>query len=57
MKTKRDEAMHRYNEAKKSVYIGTLFKGTTIPNYVKEYNLEERQKKEQRRLAAIKIQK
>jgi hypothetical protein len=48
--------MNRYNEAKKSVHIGTLFKGTTVQNFVKEYNLDERQKKEQRRLAAIKIQ-
>ncbi len=49
--------MDKFNEVKKSVHIGTLFKGTTIQNYVKEFNLEERQKREQRRLAAIKIQK
>ena len=31
--------------------------GTTVQNYVKEFNLEERARKEKQRLAAIKIKK
>ena len=49
--------MSKYNEAKNAVHIPTIFKGTTIQNYVKEYNLEERLKREEQRKAAVKIQK
>lgn len=56
-KLKRTEAFNKYNEAKNSVHIPTIFKGTTVQNYVKEYNLEERAKREQQRIAAVKIQK
>ena len=55
-KIKRNEAFSKYNEAKHAVHIPTIFKGTTIQNYVKEYNLEERQKREEQRKAAVKIQ-
>lgn len=46
----------KFQEAKKSVHIPSIFKGTTIQNYVKEFNLEERARRERQRLAAIKIQ-
>lgn len=54
---KRDEAFNKYNEAKKSVHIPTIFKGTTIQNYVKDFNLEERRRREEQKIAAVKIQK
>lgn len=46
----------KLNEAKKSVHVPSIFRGTTIKNYVKEFNLEERARRERQRLAAIKIQ-
>lgn len=46
----------KFNEAKRSVHIPTIFKGTTVQNYVKELNSEERLRKELQRMAAIKIQ-
>ena len=54
---KRDEAFNKYNEAKKSVHIPTIFKGSTVQNYVKDYSLEERRRREEQRTAAVKIQK
>ena len=56
-KDKIDEDQAKLDEAKKSVHIPTLFKGTTIRNYVKELNAEERYRKEQRQMAAIRIQR
>jgi hypothetical protein len=52
-----EEAFRKYTEAKKLVHIPTIFKGTTVRNYVKEFGLGERVKREEAQLAAIKIQR
>jgi cell division protein YceG involved in septum cleavage len=52
-----DEALERLNESRDKVSISTIFRGTTIQNYVKELSLADRQKREAQRIAALKIQK
>lgn len=48
----------KFNEAKQSVHIPTIFKGsTTGRNYVKEFNLDDIARREDQRKAAIKIQR
>lgn len=48
----------KFNEVKQSVHIPTIFRGSnTGRNYVKELNLDEIARREDRRKAAIKIQR
>ncbi|RNA14250.1 Structure-specific endonuclease subunit SLX4 [Brachionus plicatilis] len=55
---KEQMALMKFNDAKQSVHIPTIFKGTTYGrNYVKEFDLEEIAKREDQRMAAIKIQR
>ena len=53
---KTQEAVEIYNEAKNSVNIPNIFKGSIVRNYAKELSAEERFLKEERVKAAILIQ-